>query len=147
MATRFSNFSYDTLTVTVANLFKETSMAVRKFSTSNHDAVLEFLNTVISGNEQLADLFQTDEDVVCWLRKAGFLNGAPMPEVEADTLTSEARSLREVIRKLLAQRKAGEQVDIARLNPMLANGGYRIELTYDCGGNLAACRRYTGERS
>jgi len=120
-------------------------MAVRRFSTSDHSVVLEFLNTVIPGNEQSIDLFQTDEDVVLWLRKMGFLNGALTPEVEADTLASEARSLREMIRKLLAQRKTGEPVDIERLNDMLANGGYRIELTYNCAGNLTTCRKYTGD--
>jgi len=122
-------------------------MAVRRVSTSDHDAVLEFLNTVIAGSEQPVDLFQTGEDVVGWLQKTGFLKGTPTRELEADTLASDARSLREVIRALLAQRKTGEPVDIGQLNPTLANGGYRIELTYDCGGKLSACRRYTGDRS
>ena len=96
-------------------------MAVRRVSTSDHDAVLEFLNTVIAGSEQPVDLFQTGEDVVGWLQKTGFLKGAPTRELEADTLASEAKSLREVIRVLVAQRKTGEPVDIGQLNPTLAN--------------------------
>ncbi|WP_158903764.1 ABATE domain-containing protein [Burkholderia sp. L27(2015)] len=120
-------------------------MAVRGFSAADHQAVLEFLNTVIRGNEQSVDVFQDDEDVVLWLHKAGFWKDGLTFKAEPGTLTSEARLLRELIRELLVQRKAGEPVDIGRLNDKLANGSYRVELTHDGEGNLIICRRYTGD--
>ncbi|WP_158903784.1 ABATE domain-containing protein [Burkholderia sp. L27(2015)] len=104
--------------------------------------MLDFLNTAILGNEHSADVFQTDEDVALWLRNAGFLNDGLVPEVKPHALVIEARSLRELIRELLMQQKAGELVDIGLLNDRLAKGGYWVELAHDCEGNLITCRRY-----
>ena len=120
-------------------------MAVTAFSAADHDAVLEFLNTVIRANEQSVDIFQDDEDVALWLHKAGFWKDGFTFKAQPGTLKSEARLLRELIRELLMQQKAGEPADIGRLNDMLANGSYRVELAHDGEGNLITCRRYTGD--
>ena len=64
-------------------------------------------------------------------------------DTELSALVTEARSLREVIRELLEQRKDGGPVDVGRLNCALACGSYRIELAHEQEGNLLAQRRYT----
>jgi predicted RNA-binding Zn ribbon-like protein len=116
-------------------------------SRSAHDTVLDFLNTVVSEKGHTADLLQTDEQVATWLENAGFL-GAIVDRRNAASLNSlahEARSLRETVRELLMQWKAGRTVDTGRLNLVLANVSYRVELVEDEAGGLQVMRRYAAD--
>ena len=86
---------------------------------SGHPA-LDFLNTRMKVNEDLVDLFESDQDVLHWLKQAGF----PVPTVDRGTaslsLLHSARSLRESIRALVEKRKAGKRGDPSILNSFLA---------------------------
>src|ERR1700683_1792262 len=77
---------------------------------------LDFLNTRMRVNEDLVDLLQSDEDVFTWLKKAGF----SAPTIAAGTgplaLLRCARRLRESMRSLVEERKAGRQGDPSILN-------------------------------
>ena len=120
-------------------------MAVPQFSTSDHDSVLDFVNTVVAGNGELTDRFCTDADVTLWLENTKLCNKGYTLSTEQGMLVSEARSLREIIRELLEQRKMGHQIDIRKLNAALAVGSYRIELATDCEGGLVTRRRYSSD--
>jgi predicted RNA-binding Zn ribbon-like protein len=116
-------------------------------STSAHDAVLDFLNTIVSEDGQFADRLQSDEGVAMWLERAGFLRASGgMCEVRRlQGLAKEARLLRETIRELLTQRKSGRKVDAERLNHILASGSYHVELAEDEAGALRVVRRFSSE--
>jgi len=81
---------------------------------------LDFLNTRMRVNEDLVDLLQSDEDVLLWLKEAGF----PAPTIAGRTaplaLLHSARSLRESIRSLVEKRKTGRRGDPSILNNFLA---------------------------
>ena len=81
---------------------------------------LDFLNTRMRVSEDLVDLFESGEDVLIWLKQAGF--SAPIIERKskpADLLRS-ARALRETIRSLVERRKEGRRGDPSLLNRFLA---------------------------
>ncbi len=82
---------------------------------AGHSA-LDFLNTRMRVNEDLVDILQSDEDVLVWLKQAGF----SAPTIGAGTLLACARRLREGIRSLVEKRKAGRQGDPSILNSFLA---------------------------
>jgi predicted RNA-binding Zn ribbon-like protein len=117
-------------------------MAAPCFSSSDHVSVLDFLNTVIRGSGRSIDALDTDEDVALWLQKAGYLKDAETPHSEAGELSRRARSLREVLRDLITQRKAGALVEVAGLNAFLTHGSYRMELRLDESGEIHMRRRY-----
>jgi predicted RNA-binding Zn ribbon-like protein len=81
---------------------------------------LDFLNTRMSMNEEVVDLLQSDEDVLLWLKQAGF----PTPAIDSKTglvaLLYSARRLRESIRSLVEKRKTGKRGDPSILNSFLA---------------------------
>ncbi|ALL68333.1 Conserved protein containing a Zn-ribbon-like motif [Paraburkholderia caribensis MBA4] len=118
-------------------------MGAPMVKTSGHDAVLEFLNTVLAESKPYGDLLQSDDDVVLWLKKSGFLSDCLSPRFEPGELVAGARSLRELLRELIAQRKAGEKVEFARLNTRLAHGNYTMELVEVEQGRLQAIRRFS----
>jgi predicted RNA-binding Zn ribbon-like protein len=123
-------------------------MASPLASVRAQDAVLEFLNTVVPRHGQLLDLFQSDEDVLAWLERAGFLDMIVMREdVMYRDLAIEARQLRENVRQLVLQRKLGQLVDAELLNPVLSAGSYQMELAEDSEGNLNALYRFAAQTS
>ncbi|GAB7525012.1 CGNR zinc finger domain-containing protein [Paraburkholderia sp. 2C] len=123
-------------------------MASPLASVRAQDAVLEFLNTVVPRHGQLLDLFQSDEDVLAWLERAGFLDMIVMREdVMYRDLAIEARQLRENVRQLVLQRKLGQLVDAELLNPVLSAGSYQMELVEDSEGNLNALYRFAAQTS
>jgi predicted RNA-binding Zn ribbon-like protein len=81
---------------------------------------LDFLNTRMRVNVAVVDLLQSDEDVLVWLRQAGF----PTPRIDGGTgsgaLLRSARRLRESVRSLVETRKLGQRGDPFILNGMLA---------------------------
>jgi predicted RNA-binding Zn ribbon-like protein len=81
---------------------------------------LDFLNTRMRVNGRIVDVLQRDQNVLQWLKLAGF----PVPRVgrgaTRTSLLSSARKLRENIRSLVEQRKAGRRGDPATLNRFLS---------------------------
>jgi predicted RNA-binding Zn ribbon-like protein len=77
---------------------------------------LDFLNTRMRVNEDLVDILESDEDVLRWLKQAGF----SAPTIAGGTLLACARRLRESMRSLVEKRKAGRQGDPSILNRFLA---------------------------
>jgi predicted RNA-binding Zn ribbon-like protein len=123
-------------------------MASPLASVRAQDAVLEFLNTVVPRNGQLLDLFQSDEDVLAWLARAGLLDMVVMREDGVYLgLAIEARQLREDVRQLVLQRKLGQLVDAGLLNRVLSAGSYQMELAEDSEGNLNALYRFPAQTS
>jgi predicted RNA-binding Zn ribbon-like protein len=117
-------------------------MAAPCFWSSDHDSVLDFLNTAIQGSGRSIDALDTDEDVALWLQKAGYLKDGETPNSEAGELSQRARSLREVLRELITQRKAGALVEVTGLNAFLTHGSYRMELQLDESGEIHMRRHY-----
>lgn len=105
---------------------------------------LDFLNTVTRVDGPQRDLWQSDDDVRLWLAEAGFPAGDKGTELAPGELLKEARILREVIRTLVAQKKAGESVDPQPLNHFLAAASSIKTLTVDESGQLQVETRYTG---
>lgn len=81
---------------------------------------LDFLNTRMRVNHELADFLQSDRDVIAWLKQAGFPVSADDTEMERFSLLHSARKLRENIRSLVEKRKAGRRGDTSVLNGYLA---------------------------
>jgi predicted RNA-binding Zn ribbon-like protein len=112
------------------------------FSSFDHDLVLAFLNTSRPGVGCLVDELDTDEDVVLWLQMAEYLKGPGLLNSPAGELSQKAKLLRELVRKLVTQRKMGASVELTQLNELLAQGSYRTELGFDALGQIHMHRRY-----
>lgn len=82
--------------------------------------VLDFLNTRMRAKGALVDVFETSEDVLHWLRRAGF--PAPPLKGPSDSLLYTALELRESIRTLVERRTSGRRGDPSLLNRFLAAG-------------------------
>lgn len=95
-------------------------------------AALDLLNTVAQVDGAPRDFLQTDADVLRWLERMGL--PADAPAFTPHTLLDATRALRETVRTLVAQRKAGENVDVAALNTFLARGHYAVQVVADEGG-------------
>src|SRR5471032_1929891 len=108
---------------------------------ADHPA-LDLLNTVAVSNGAPTDFLQSDADVMAWLERAGFIAqgmsaGDPVPR-----LLEVARGFRELFRNLVAQRKAGEALNLAALNAYLAQASRHLELVADAEGKLNLQARY-----
>lgn len=83
------------------------------------DLALDFLNTRARVDGELLDLLQTDQDVLAWLEDAGFRTPRVAANRSSLSLLRDARALRESIRLLVENRKAGRRGDPSRLNKFL----------------------------
>ncbi|MBO1015035.1 CGNR zinc finger domain-containing protein [Achromobacter sp. SD115] len=99
---------------------------------------LDLINTIEQSDDGPRDRLQSDDDVLAWLEVSGFESAqrkAPKGLLES------ARALRETVRVLVAQRKAGLPLKLNALNQALAAGGSHLELTVVAGAPSLA-RRY-----
>ncbi|MGF6777309.1 CGNR zinc finger domain-containing protein [Paraburkholderia sp. GAS334] len=103
---------------------------------------LDMLNTVAVVDDQMVDFWQTDEDVLNWLGEMNLVVPGEAPALKPLALRDAARGLRELVRTLLAQRKAEETVEIAALNDFLAHGHYQTQLVAATDGSVQISRRY-----
>jgi predicted RNA-binding Zn ribbon-like protein len=92
---------------------------------------LDFLNTRMRVNQELVDCLQSDDDVLAWLKQAGFPIPAKDNKIEAFSLLRSARKLRESIRSLVEKRKAGQVGDPSVLNGYLAAGQSYPQLVWN----------------
>lgn len=96
---------------------------------ADHPA-LDMLNTTAVVDGQLVDFWQSDADVLAWLERMGmackgharFAKGA---------LLEAARALREAVRGLVEQRKAGLRGDPSELNRFLQQAASHPRLVWD----------------
>jgi predicted RNA-binding Zn ribbon-like protein len=114
---------------------RKDSSKSRALFLAGHPA-LDFLNTRARVNEDLVDLFESDADVLLWLKQAGF----PSPTIDAGAeplaLLRSARRLRESIRSLVEKRKTGRQGDPSILNSFLAASQSYLRLVWNKSSTL-----------
>lgn len=82
-------------------------------------AALDFLNTEWPTADGKEDFFETDEDVLTWLRQAGMAPEGVKEVRPSGALLRSAIALRAVIRTLVESRKAGKVPDLSDLNAFL----------------------------
>lgn len=108
---------------------------------ADHGA-LDFINTLAQVEGQPHDFWQTDEDVTAWLNASGVVAQREIPRYKSGELLSEARKLRETIRRLVQQKKAGGRIDPEELNRYLASATSYQKLVSDDQGALRMTRIY-----
>jgi predicted RNA-binding Zn ribbon-like protein len=92
---------------------------------------LDFLNTRLRVGKEVLDLFQTDDDVLAWLRKAGFPVSKVGTHKASRSLLLKARALRENIRSLVERRKVGRRGDLSALNDFLKHAQSHPRLAWN----------------
>lgn len=102
--------------------------------------VLDMLNTRANIEAVPVDFWQSDADVKRWLVRLEWFAPGEIPEFEEGALLTAARYLREVIRDLLEQRKAGQQGDPAALNSFLRKTVSYPQLAWNEAGELSLQR-------
>src|SRR5471030_780587 len=108
---------------------------------ADHPA-LDLLNTVAVSNGVPTDFLQSDADVMAWLERAGFVPQGMSDGDPVARLLDVARGFRELLRNLVAQRKAGAALDLGPLNVYLAQASRHLELSADADGRLILQARY-----
>ncbi|WP_226478254.1 ABATE domain-containing protein [Pseudomonas sp. MWU16-30323] len=98
--------------------------------------VLDMLNTRANVDGVPVEFWQGDADVERWLVRLGWCEEGAVPVFEEGALLGAARGLREVIRLLLEQRKAGQQGDPAALNAFLRKAVSHPQLAWPAPGEL-----------
>lgn len=96
-----------------------------EFRTLGDHPALDMINTVEQSGDGPLDRWQADADVQAWLELSGL---APAHRGAPKGLLDAARGLRETVRALVAQRKAGAPLRLNPLNRALAAGGSHQEL-------------------
>lgn len=94
------------------------------------DPVLDMLNTLANIDGVPWDFWQVDADVVAWLVRLRWVEPNNMPEFEPGALLAAARALREVIRELVAARKAQQPGNPAALNAFLRKAVSHTQLVW-----------------
>jgi predicted RNA-binding Zn ribbon-like protein len=100
------------------------------------DPVLDMLNTRANVDGQPFEFWQSDADVERWLVRLGWAEEGGVPAFEPGALLAAAVQLREVVRVLLEQRKAGKQGDPAALNGFLRKAVSHPQLAWPAPGEL-----------
>jgi predicted RNA-binding Zn ribbon-like protein len=103
---------------------------------------LDMLNTIAVIDGARVDFWQTDEGVQNWLAQANLSTPGDVPVLKPLALRNAAQGLREVVRALVDQRKAGGKIDAAALNAFLARGQSTVQLVADESDALHIERRY-----
>jgi len=91
---------------------------------------LDFLNTRMKVNDELVDVFESNDDVLSWLRQVGFPITDTPPKMGSLRLLDSARRLRENIRILIEKRKAGQRADPSVLNEFLVEAQSHPQLAW-----------------
>lgn len=102
-----------------------TTTPVPEFRLLADHVALDLINTVEQSDAGPLDRWQSDDDVRAWLDVSGL---TPAQRKAPKGLLESARTLRETVRTLVAQRKAGLPFKLAALNRALAAGGSHLEL-------------------
>jgi predicted RNA-binding Zn ribbon-like protein len=108
---------------------------------ADHPA-LDLMNTVATVDGAQMDFWQSDADVLRWLVHRGLAGDEPLPRWKTSALLAAARSLREMVRALVHQRKRGRPIDLTALNAFLAKSASYLQLRKEARGALRLTRRY-----
>ena len=111
-------------------------MPAQEFLILADNPALDFLNTLAQGDDGPVEYLSTNKDVIAWLQRMGYLSERGPRAFPRDVLAESARALREMIRKLLTQRKLGKNIDIGALNSFLMHGRYTVQLARASNGEL-----------
>jgi predicted RNA-binding Zn ribbon-like protein len=103
---------------------------------------LDLLNTILRQESGLVDVWQSDDDVLRWLRRTGLLETKAALGFQHGALLAGARGLREMVRALVIARKGKKRLRATALNDFLAQGKSHEELTRAQDGSLWVARRY-----
>ncbi|MCU5772603.1 CGNR zinc finger domain-containing protein [Erwiniaceae bacterium BAC15a-03b] len=121
-----------------------THSANRPLFVADHPA-LDFINTVMQVDGHPQDVFQADNDVDCWLQQAELAIANEDVTADAGALLQEARRLRDVIREMVADKKAGNVVKPEGINRYLAAATVYQQLVSSEEGGLQLKRIYTSQ--
>ncbi|MGF6094088.1 CGNR zinc finger domain-containing protein [Pseudomonas sp. 18175] len=105
------------------------------------DPVLDMLNTCANVDGAPFEFWQDDGDVERWLIRLGWVTQDAIPAFEGGALLATAKALREVIRVVVAQRKAGEQGDPTGLNGFLRKAVSHPQLAWPAPGEVRLVRQ------
>lgn len=111
---------------------------------ADHPA-LDFINTVMMQDGQPQDYLQSDDDVRRWLEQANLAVKTTDQPAKPGALLKEALALREIIRKMVAQKKAGENVKPEAINRYLAAAQSAQQLIVKENGTLHLTRQFSGK--
>jgi predicted RNA-binding Zn ribbon-like protein len=117
------------------------SASPEPFLIADHPAI-DLINTVAVVNGVETDFWQSDSDVLRWLRAKDLLASETLPRWKQSALLTCARSLRETVRTLVLRRKAGKPVDPSELNSFMANSASHLRLEKGERGTLRVHRHY-----
>lgn len=95
---------------------------------------LDFLNTVFILEGEPIDVLQSDDDVARWLVAAKLLAQLPPLPARKNALLTRAHALRDTVRELVHQRRAGKRLQLAELNAFLALAPPTLAVAHDRGG-------------
>jgi predicted RNA-binding Zn ribbon-like protein len=102
---------------------------------------MDLLNTIVRLENDVVDVWQSDDDVLRWLVRTGLAQTNIASQFRRGALLAAARRLREVVRALIVAQKARKRLDLKPLNQFLAKGNSHCQLTGTKGG-LAVLRQY-----
>ena len=104
--------------------------------------VMDLLNTVAKPVDELVDFWQSDADVVRWMARMGWADGEASSRLPQGKLLDAAHQLREMVRRLVVQRKAGKGLELAPLNRFLSQGRSWCVVRQPTAGKLEIGRQY-----
>lgn len=105
---------------------------------------LDLLNTEARKDGAVLDYWNTGEEVLRWLERAG-ISAEAAREVDHDQLLAQARALRALARRLVAGRKEGKDEDIGALNAYLHAYPSTPHLEQGSDGRLLLTRSVRGD--
>lgn len=103
---------------------------------------LDLLNTQARNDGAAVDYWNTGDDVLAWLARHGIVPGRGA--IDRAALLARAKALRELARRLIAQRKEDNVGDIDGLNDYLHASLSAPHLERDGAGNLVLTRTPRG---
>jgi predicted RNA-binding Zn ribbon-like protein len=103
---------------------------------------MDLLNTIVRVDSGLVDLWESDEDVLRWLLRAGLLESKVKVPAQRGAILLAGRRLREISRGLVVARKSDMRLNLSALNDFLAKGESHCQLTRAKDGALSMTRRY-----
>ncbi|MDI2112990.1 CGNR zinc finger domain-containing protein [Commensalibacter nepenthis] len=105
---------------------------------------LDMLNTVSYLDGRIVDYWRSSQNVIRWLVNIAGIDIAPTRSFSDQELFNDAIELREVIRTLVEQRKAGCNLDFTKLSLFLSGASSYLAITKSS-NNFMLQRRYRSD--
>lgn len=99
------------------------------------ELALDFINTHYGTGAEESECFQTDQNVLDWLKRMGVLSefAAAPPVAKSGALVRSARDLRASALDCIERRKAGGVADVTVLNELLGAAPVHQQITWKRG--------------